>query len=272
MAISKNSISVVIPMYNSESTILPVLESICNQTMKEYLKEIIVINDGSKDNSKKIVEEFAKSSVVRIHLINKANGGVSSARNAGMKNACGEWIAFCDSDDTWNSDKLEKQIEIINSHNVDFIGCNHTKQPLRILLRTIRKLHRADIKELCIKTFPQTSTILMKKRIFDDIGGFDENQKYAEDGDYLVKIVVSYEYYYLPETLICYGQGKRGGDSGLSANLKEMNNGTLKTLKEIYHRHDISLGFYCLMRVIYPIKYFRRLCIAKIRVYQGKKK
>ena len=96
-------ISVIIPVYNVEKYIIECIESIINQTLKDI--EIIVVNDGTKDNSIKIVEEYLSDK--RIKIINKANGGLSSARNEGMKVAKGEYIYFIDSDDFINEDVLE---------------------------------------------------------------------------------------------------------------------------------------------------------------------
>ena len=103
---NRESISVVIPMYNAEKTIEATLSSITDQDAIEYIKEILVINDGSTDSSPRIVKEYAKRKPSLVTLIDKENGGVSSARNMGLKISKGEWIAFCDSDDIWVKDKL----------------------------------------------------------------------------------------------------------------------------------------------------------------------
>ena len=265
MQINKAEITVVIPMYNSESTIIGVLNSICSQTQKEYLKEIIGVNDGSRDGSSQMVEKYAQNSNVPIVVINKENGGVSSARNVGMKKASGSWIAFCDADDVWCADKIEKQVEIINSYKVDLLGGNYSDVPIRLLFKTIDSIHKVTIKELCIKMFPYTSTIIMRKNILTEIGGFDENQKYAEDGNFFMKIAAKYNYYYSPAKMICYGGGKRGfGVSGLSANLKGMHEGNLKNLREVYDAKFISFQYYVLMRIFYELKYIRRRVIVKL--------
>ncbi|MEH7440146.1 glycosyltransferase family A protein, partial [Neobacillus drentensis] len=93
-------ISVVIPMYNSKDTIERALDSIKNQTAFHEIGEIIVVNDGSKDNSLEIVKRYSESNKsMQIKIIDKENGGVSTARNAGLKMAQGEYIALLDSDD-----------------------------------------------------------------------------------------------------------------------------------------------------------------------------
>lgn len=262
--IKKNDISVVIPMYNAQNTIVKVLDSINLQSGAEYIKEIIVVNDGSKDASSGLVKNY--NSKIPIRFIDKENGGVSAARNSGMKQALGNWIAFCDSDDVWLKDKILLQVKVINKlqnkTGIDFIGGNHYDADLKILFRKIIKIHRMNVKEMCIKMYPQPSTVIMNRSIFDSLGGFDETQKYAEDGNYFLKIAAKYKCYYIPKQLVIYDGGKRGfGSSGLSANLKGMHKGNLKNIYELWQSKTISTSFYCLMNMFYRIKYFRRLLL-----------
>ncbi len=156
----------VIPAYNSENVIVRALESVRLQTCLEYINEIIVVNDGSTDSTAFEVEHYAKKyPYLNIRLINQENAGVSRARNVGMLNALGTWIALLDSDDEWFANKIERQIdEILVNDSIDFIGGNHTTFPLTILGRKIDRLHRANIQEICIKMFPQTSTVLLKNQ------------------------------------------------------------------------------------------------------------
>ena len=110
------AISVIIPAYNSEKTIVKALDSVRKQTSSQYIKEVLVINDGSTDNTKKIVENYKEEyDTFPIQLINKDNGGVSTARNRGLSLAQGNWIALLDSDDEWVLNKIELQVTIIMS-------------------------------------------------------------------------------------------------------------------------------------------------------------
>lgn len=109
-------ISVVIPIYNVEKYIKDCLESICNQTFKDI--EIICVNDGTPDNSMKIVEKIAKKDK-RIVIINKKNGGLSSARNAGIDAAKSEYIYFIDSDDCLKENALELLYNKLSNENLD---------------------------------------------------------------------------------------------------------------------------------------------------------
>ena len=87
MKLKNNSISVVIPMYNSSKTIINAIKSVLNQTYINKIREVIIVNDGSQDNSQIIVKEFISNNADKMSfmLINKENGGVSSARNLGME-------------------------------------------------------------------------------------------------------------------------------------------------------------------------------------------
>ena len=112
-------ISVVVPVYNVEKYIRQCLESIVNQTYKNL--EIIVVNDGTKDNSMEIVEEFLSDS--RLKVINKENGGLSSARNRGMEEATGDYILFVDSDDWLEENGIDILVKNLIK-NIDILGAN----------------------------------------------------------------------------------------------------------------------------------------------------
>lgn len=263
-----NKISVIIPMYNSKDTIISTLDSIKNQTAVEHILEIIVINDGSTDDSLNLVKKYIKDNKnIPIIIIDKPNGGVSSARNVGMKVAKGEWIALLDSDDDWLPKKIEIQIKTIQEHpEIDFLGGDIDDRGLKILWKRIKGLYKADVKDVCLKMFPQTSVAIFRRNIFEKIGGYDENQSYAEDGNYFLKICANYKYYHLPIQMVYYGGGKPGfGFSGLSANLKEMYEGNIKNIKELKKDSLISGKFYVFLRLFYWFKYVRRILITKLR-------
>lgn len=113
-------ISIIVPVYNVERYISRCIESLINQT---YINiEIILVDDGSTDNSYNICEKYAKEDL-RVKLFHKKNGGVSSARNIGLKNAKGEYITFVDSDDWVKDDMIEHLLKKLNDNNVDISIC-----------------------------------------------------------------------------------------------------------------------------------------------------
>tara|TARA_R100001369_G_scaffold92624_1_gene138802 strand:+ start:1768 stop:2706 length:939 start_codon:yes stop_codon:yes gene_type:complete len=113
-----NLISVIVPVYNAEKYLERCINSICNQTYKNL--EIILVNDGSSDNSKEISKTFVKNDS-RIKLINQLNGGSSIARNTGLENATGDIISFVDSDDFIDETMLSEMHELMVIHNLDVV-------------------------------------------------------------------------------------------------------------------------------------------------------
>lgn len=113
-----NLISVIVPVYNAEEYVERCVNSICNQTYSNL--EIILVNDGSSDNSKSICESLV-SKDARIKLINQENGGSSIARNTGLENATGDIISFVDSDDYIESIMLEKMLQLLIDNNLEVV-------------------------------------------------------------------------------------------------------------------------------------------------------
>lgn len=119
--------SVVIPLYNKELSIKSTLESVLNQSYHDF--EVIVVNDGSTDNSAKIVEQIEDE---RIRLIHQENQGVSAARNKGIEEAKYDWIVFLDGDDLWENNHLEEFVKMIKLFPEDRVFCtSHTKSKLK---------------------------------------------------------------------------------------------------------------------------------------------
>ncbi|MCC2591357.1 glycosyltransferase family 2 protein [Chryseobacterium sp. MFBS3-17] len=116
--------SVVIPLYNKQESIYNTIKSVLNQTYTNF--EIVLVNDGSTDNSLEVVEKIIDP---RIRIIDKPNGGVSSARNKGIEEATKEWIAFLDGDDLWKENHLEEYNKaIINNKNLNWLFSGYTSR------------------------------------------------------------------------------------------------------------------------------------------------
>ena len=114
-------ISVIVPVYNVEELLPKCLDSLVNQTFDDY--EVIVVNDGSPDNSQKIIDDYYKKYPNIIKPLKKENGGLSSARNYGLKYATGEYVLYVDSDDYVSSDILEKMYSLGMRDNSDIVVC-----------------------------------------------------------------------------------------------------------------------------------------------------
>ena len=116
------TVSIIVPVYNSEKFINRCLFSLVNQTLEDI--EIIVVNDGSKDNSKEKIQKFIEKTPYKIKYFEKENGGLSSARNLGMQHAKGEYIAFLDSDDYVELNMYEMMYEEAKTNSADLVECD----------------------------------------------------------------------------------------------------------------------------------------------------
>jgi glycosyltransferase involved in cell wall biosynthesis len=179
-------ISVIIPTYNREAFIIRAVNSVLNQSIK--VDEIIVVDDGSSDNTKEVL----KSSKIR--YIKQENLGVSAARNTGIKAAKYEYIAFLDSDDTWHNNKIS---EHINYHKKNpEVKASYTKE---VWIRNNKIISLKKYQEKEEPTFINslslckigTSTFFSHKSIFDELGFFDENLKVCEDYDLWLRILLN---------------------------------------------------------------------------------
>lgn len=258
-------ISVVIPAYNSESTIQDSIDSVLEQTRGDLVEEILVVNDGSNDDTVELVER-KYSAEDRVRVISKENGGVSTARNAGIKAAKGAWIALLDSDDVWLPKKLEKQwAEIERDQSIAFIGCNRNQENLHYGTKVTENLYCLNLRQLLIKMWPHTSTALIRRDVFQTVGYFNEQMRYAEDGELWNRIAIHYPLYYVAESLEIAGGNKVSfGESGLSANLKGMYDGNVRNIFDLHQKKEISTSFYVFLRFYFWVKYIRRIIITII--------
>lgn len=259
--------SIVIPMYNSENTISDAIKSILEQTYIEPI-EIVIVNDGSTDNSVEVVNQLIMINNTNrvIKLINKLNGGVSSARNIGIKEALGEWISLLDSDDIWVSEKLTKQIEEIEKNpEIKFIGSNKDNERYKFNNKSQFRLYNLNTKDLLLKMWPYTSTAMIHKDVFKYSGFYDESKTHAEDGDLWLKISQHFNLFVLNEDLVFTKIRKRNfGESGLSANLKKMQEGQIRALKDAKARKQINVFEFVKFYLWYHIKYYRRIAIVRL--------
>lgn len=254
-------ISIIIPVYNSANSIISTLESVRHQSYKNF--EIIIIDDGSQDLSVHIINDYIDTyRHLDIKMISQKNQGVSKARNVGIKMATGSWIALLDSDDKWAVNKLERQLQILNSHpSIDFLGANRKGEHFNTFLNIkFNVLTKISSKILLYKNFFVTSTIIFKKDIVKEIGLFDENQRYCEDAKYFIEIANKKQSYLLNESLVSTGNGEiHFQEKGLSSNLWGMQKGEIKNLNFALKNKIINLWDYFLMLTFSFLKYFRRI-------------
>jgi glycosyltransferase involved in cell wall biosynthesis len=182
------------PLYNKANFVRKTIESVLSQTFKDF--EIIIVNDGSTDNSLEVVREISDP---RIHIFTKENEGVSSARNFGIEKAQYEYIAFLDADDIWLPDYLETIKEMIQQYpQVGIFGTGYTSiYPNKKYDRILSRFPRGEIilienycKSLLKKEIRQlwTGTVCIKKELFSKTGGFRIGVKRGEDLDMWLRL------------------------------------------------------------------------------------
>lgn len=178
-------VSVIVPCYNVEKYIKKGIESLINQTLKDI--EIIVINDGSKDNTLKILKNYQKNDK-RIKIIDKKNEGVSIARNAGLKQAKGKYICFMDSDDWVEKDYLEQMYNKISKNNYDIVACDtYAIYPNKKMYIKSNINDNQDEKKLMIDAYAVIWNKMYKKEIISDIY-FEKNISFCEDVLFLYEV------------------------------------------------------------------------------------
>ncbi|CAM4157784.1 glycosyltransferase family 2 protein [Bacillus cereus] len=223
-------VSVIIPLYNAEKYIEETMESILNQTYKNI--EIVVVDDGSKDQSSSLVKNLKKKHPEQIKYILQENQGVSVARNTGIENASGEYISFLDSDDLWHHTKIEKQMESMHKNNMNACYCGYmnfyeeTGEKVANTTNFVKGNMTKDF--LTHQVFAQTSTWIFKKSIVMDHDiRFTPGCSWGEDLEFLFKLMSVTNVCYVDEYLTYY-RILSGGN--LSSNYKDYE---LKTTKEL---------------------------------------
>ena len=208
-------VSIIIPTYNREKLLPRAIQSVLSQTYSNW--ELIVVDDGSTDNTKKIVEEFQKKDR-RIGYIWQENfGGTSKPINTGLKVSQGEYIALLEDDDEWLPEKLERQLGVFQNskkENLGFVGCNilivneETKSTMTCnVLKHSDKIFSEKL--LDNKFFCNFSALLIKREFINKVGFLDENLKFATDKDIFLRIFKKYNFDFVPITLVkCYVHGK----------------------------------------------------------------
>ncbi|MDM8234662.1 glycosyltransferase [Phocaeicola barnesiae] len=186
-----SKISVIVPIYNSELFLSKCIESIINQTFDDF--ELLLINDGSTDSSKKICEKYAQKDS-RIKVYNKINEGISATREFGIIHACGEYILFIDSDDWIDKQMLQCMIQKAINTNADIVGCNFYEiyKDKKILQKTFYISNELFTKDIIKGYWGVVWKILVKHELYTKNNiHFPQNINGGEDYFVCVKLFTS---------------------------------------------------------------------------------
>ena len=193
-------VSAVIPTHNNADMVTEAVESVLAQTYPE--REVIVVDDGSTDDTTSRLSRFGE----KVTVIRQEHKGPAVARNAGIRAARGEWVAFLDSDDLWLPEKLNRCVEVLREHPA--VGVVYTA--LRIHeMDTGRRyvlpqytLSGKMARELFVECRGvNTSTLVVRRSCLERIGGFDEELFRAQDWDLMIRLAEEFEYARVPEIL-----------------------------------------------------------------------
>jgi teichuronic acid biosynthesis glycosyltransferase TuaG len=216
-------VSVIMPAFNASSTIAESIKSVLDQTYKNW--ELLVIDDGSKDNTTCIVESIEKNEKRIVLLRISKNAGLPNARNEGWRIAKGDFIAFLDSDDLWHKNKLEKQIkfhrknpliEISHTNFQSFKDGKVLHRPFGNLIDLEKHKRGYLYPRICYKNPIGILTVMMKASLLRKVNGFDKSLWTFEDQDLWIRIaMMNKEFGYINEPLALY----RITETGMVRNL-----------------------------------------------------
>lgn len=195
-------VSVIIPTYNREKTIKRSIDSVLAQDYTHI--EVIIVDDCSDDDTKNIVKGIKDERVRYIKLDN--NSGACVARNVGIENARGEYLAFHDSDDVWIEAKLSKQLRALLMHGADICSCQIDKHHLNdtkpaFIFPNINASGYISHDKLCSRSYVGTQTILAKNIVCHN-NKFDPNIKKGQDFEWVIRASMKYSVYMLKDILV----------------------------------------------------------------------
>ena len=199
-------VSVIIPTHNRAPWVTEAVASVLAQTYRDF--ELFVVDDGSTDGTLSALASFGGDIKVFPQEVRR---GVSAARNRGAAAATGDWLAFLDSDDLWLPDKLARQVEYLKGHP-DLVICQTGETWIRNGVRvnppeTCRKVGGDIFLPSLKRCLVSPSAVMLHRRLFEDLGGFDESLPAAEDYDLWLRVAWRHPVGLVPEPLVM----KRGG-------------------------------------------------------------
>lgn len=204
-------ISVLMPSYNHGKYISEAIDSILNQTFKNF--ELIITDDKSKDNSKSIIEKYQKEDPRIKAFFHEKNLGIARTLNEMVSKASGKYVAYVSSDDIWDKSKLEKQLAILNKNDslavwtegevIDKNGVPTGKTFTQVHLCSSRKKSGDIFEELIYSNYIFVSSLIHKKE-YAESTQFDEDLKYLNDYKFMVNLARKYAYFFIKEPLTKY--------------------------------------------------------------------
>jgi glycosyltransferase involved in cell wall biosynthesis len=233
------TVSILMPVYNGEQYLSEAIESALAQTYKNF--ELLVVNDGSTDNSVDVIRPFLKDS--RVIYIQQKNAGVAAARNTAIKQATGKYLGFLDQDDIWLNNKLEVQVAALEQDenialvysNQDFIDAYSNKIDYDWITGGASGY---CFGALFKKNWISVLTVLIRKTVIDEIGPFNEQLPGTDDYEIWLRVTLKYPIRFIDQSLALY----RFHDNNVSKNRFKMTVLFLKAINTILSEHPEALN------------------------------
>lgn len=218
-------VSVIIPAYNSARYLPEAIESVLRQTFTDL--ELLVIDDGSTDETAAVVSRYPAP----VRYIRQENGGVAVARNRGIQESRGRYVAFLDADDTWYPDKLKQQVESLQKQS----ECRLCYSAFTVVDSSLKALYvnRSDrsgtaLEDLLLRgnIVGSICTVLMERSLYEQEGGFDPAFSQCADWDMWIRLARHTEFLYIDTPLVTY----RYHDSMMSRNARLLEDDSIRVL------------------------------------------
>lgn len=253
-------VSVVIPAFNSAKTIRDTIQSVLAQTIP--VLEVIVIDDGSLDQTTSIVKRLADvEKKIPIKLFSQPNSGPSAARNNGINHAAGTHIAFLDADDMWLPNKIELQLKCLSLYPDAAIVCGELAD---IIYDEDLKFFGLNLNKSLYKNPFYTSTVLINKTLMKGLR-FDRNIRFSEDYRFFLQILSENQCYKINRQLTHYNNDKEVRKNSLSSKLWPMEKAELSNFKFLYTHNRINALRYFTASCFSLVKFLFRLLKKYVR-------
>lgn len=258
-------ISVVVPAYNVENTILETINSIQQQTFPDF--EIVVINDGSTDGT---LDKLSIIDDPRLKIFSYENGGLPVARNRGIERATGNFIAFVDADDLWTADKLELQLAALHKHpeaNVAYSWTTFIDEEGNFLYDGEPFNYVGNVyAQLLVKNFIASgSNILIRSQVVEEIGKFDPELKSAEDWDFSLRLAAHYPFALVPKHQILY----RKSSQSMTSKVDVMEKAITTVIDRGFKAAPDELQYLKNQTLSNTYRFFTKLCLEHITNQEG---
>ncbi|MCP4716879.1 MAG: glycosyltransferase family 2 protein [Deltaproteobacteria bacterium] len=202
------TVSVVIPSYNRAHCIEKAIDSVLEQSYREEV-EVILVDDGSTDNTRDVVGKYDE----RVRYFYQENQGIPGARNTGISNAAGKYVAFLDSDDYWRPEKLARQMQLFDEHpEYGLVGSCCASVRLDGSFKEKNREGKSGwvLNDLFRANFIRTSAAVIRRDCFDAVGLFDVGQKQAQEYDLWLRMAAQFQVGFINESLTVYVDNPKG--------------------------------------------------------------